>query len=359
MADKPKKTTILDIAAIANVSTATVSRVLSNSDYPVKQEVREQILAIAKDLAYSPNLFSRMLKGADSKEIGVIIPSVANPFYSQLVASVEGVCIKHDYVPIICSSYNTPELQLKHIEMLKQRCVSGILISVLTTDDEVINQLKELDTNIVLFDQTFESKDFDSVNFDFYKAGYMATEYLVQNGHRNIAFATAPLERRSRKLFYKGYRKALEDYGIEFEVTNLVVSKVENDAITTDFHYQNGKNLAKMILEKEKLPDAIIAINDMTAFGIINFFEANEIVVPADISVMGFDNIPFSEMISPSLTTIEQPINLTGRLATEMLINKIEQKTDYERTVKLEPKLIERKSVRKKNKILRKEKNDL
>ncbi len=356
MAEKPKKPTILDIAAIANVSTATVSRVLSNADYPVKQEVREQIIAIAKDLSYSPNLFSRMLKGADSKEIGVIIPSVANPFYAQLVAAIEGFCIKHEYVPIICSSYNSPKLQLKHIEMLKQRCVSGILISVLTTDDEVINQLKELDTNIVLFDQTFENKEFDSVNFDFYKAGYMATEYLIQNGHRNITFATAPLERRSRKLFYKGYRKALDDHGIYFDETNLIISNVENDAINTDFHYQNGKNLAKMVLLNERLPDAIIAINDMTAFGIIKFFEANEIRVPADISVIGFDNIPFSEMVSPSLTTIEQPINLTGRLATEILINKIEQKADYERIITLEPKLIERKSVRKKNLILRKDK---
>ncbi|WP_058485692.1 LacI family DNA-binding transcriptional regulator [Defluviitalea phaphyphila] len=342
-----KAPTISDIAKLANVSIATVSRVLNNTNYPVKKEVREKVLKIAKELNYKPNIFSKMLKGGMSREIGVIIPSITNPFYAQLISAVEKECINRDYVPIVCSSYNSSKLEKKHLDMLLQKQVAGMLISTINTSKTFLKSLSSYNMKFVLFDQNYEDLEYDSVSFDFYKSSYLAVEYLIKCGHKDIAFLTAPIDRKSRKMIYKGYKQALRDNGLRFNRKRVVISSIKDMEFQGEREYENGKKLVKMLLKSETLPDAIVAINDMTAIGIIKELMSNKIDVPNDISVIGFDNISIGEMINPSLTTMHQPAYKTGTLAAKMLLDRIEGKEIENNKIILQPTLIERNSVKK------------
>lgn len=348
-----KNPTISDIAKMANVSIATVSRVLNNANYPVKEEVRNKILKIAREINYKPNIFSKMLKGGVSKEIGVIVPSITNPFYAQLVSAVEKECISRGYVPIICSSYNSSKLEKKHIDMFSQKQVAGMLMSTINNNKTLLKILSDLDMKFVLFDQNYEELDCDSVSFDFYKSSYLAVEYLIQCGHKDIALLTAPLDRKSRKLIYEGYKKCLKDKGLRFNSKRVIVSSASDTSERGEAEYENGRNLTRQLLESEMLPDAIVAINDMTAIGIIKELTSNGINVPNDISVIGFDNISISAMINPALTTMNQPSYETGILATRMLLDRIEGREVKNNKIVLQPTLIERNSVKKIHRKLR------
>mgnify|MGYP000408931670 FL=1 len=169
MAGNEKKPTISDIARKAGVSIATVSRVLRGSDYPVKSEVRERVTVIARQMEYKPNIFSQMLRGSSSREIGIIAPSITNPFYAQLISAAEQECLKRGYIPFICSSMGEPQLEMNHLDMLEDRCVAGILLSSMGQGEGIVKRLNELRIPIMLFDQTLDSYEGDGILFDFYQ----------------------------------------------------------------------------------------------------------------------------------------------------------------------------------------------
>ena len=352
MSKDVKKATISDIAQAAGVSTATVSRVLNNVDYPIKEELRHRVLQIAQDMHYRPNIFSRILKGGQSKELGVIIPSITNPFYAQLISAVEKECIERGYIPIICSSYNSPQLQSRHLDMLREKHVSGVLVSSLSTADTVMRQLADSGMEVVFFDQSSE-ENINSINFDFYRGGYMATSYLIECGHRDIVFASGPLDRRSRKLIYDGYKQALRENDLRFNAKHVLLSDNRAENAGGAYDYQSGRQLGQKLMDGAYLPDAVLAINDMTAIGIINVLAEHEVQVPNDVSVIGFDNIALSSMVTPALTTINQPAYQTGQLAAQMLINSIEGVAPTEPAITLQPLLVERKSVRRRHRKVR------
>jgi len=349
-----KKPTIKDVARISESSIATVSRVLNNSEYPVKQELRERILKVAEEIDYKPNIFSKMLKGAASKEIGIIIPSISNPFYAQLVSSVERECLKRNYIPIICSSYNDYDLEMRHIETLIQKQVAGIIMSNIGEVKKLTDKLNHEKMKFVLFDQYYKNMDYSSISFDFYKSGYMAVEFLISNSNKEIAFLTAPFDRLSRKMIFEGYKDALKNHNLPFNKKLVLVSEIPNGENVSNAEFENGFLLADMLLKLKKLPDAIVAINDITAIGIIKGLNTKGVKIPEDISIIGFDDISFSSMITPGLTTMRQSSTITGTQGTRMLIDKIEGKKIENNNILISPELIIRNSV----KIGGREKND-
>lgn len=348
-----KKITISDIAKAAKVSNATVSRVLNNSDYPVKEEIRQRVLDIAQKMEYKPNIFSQMLKGGSSKEVGVIVPSITNPFYAQLVSAVEKECIRRGYIPIICSSYNSFKLENGHIEMLQARQVAGILISSISTSNLFIKKLEGSKIPFVLFDQSVEGFRGNSVSFDFFQGGFMATQYLLQQGHRKIVFASPPMDRRSRKLIYEGYKQALMEHSKRANCKKVLLCETEFEDHSGEFDYQNGVALGELLLQQTYLPDAVLAVNDMIAIGMINDLVSHGIQVPHDISIIGFDNIFLSGMVTPALTTIDQPAYKTGYYATKILLDQVQGLETNVQQISIEPTLVERNSVRKFHKKVR------
>ncbi|MFR9160022.1 MAG: substrate-binding domain-containing protein [Ruthenibacterium lactatiformans] len=173
------------------------------------------------------------------------------------------------------------------------------------------------------------------------------TRYLIQCGHRDIAFASGPMDRRSRKQRFEGYKAALRKNGIRFNSKRLLLYEGSTDAGAENSEFRNGYELGKMLLQGECLPDAVFAINDMTAIGMIQCLKINGVYVPADVSVIGFDNIYISDFVEPALTTISQPSYEMGRKAARMLLDAIEQPGCAQENVVMEPTLVERRSVRK------------
>lgn len=353
----PKKATIADIAKRAGVSAATVSRVMSNSDYPVRESLRAKVLDAAAQLNYKPNRFSQLLKGGASREVAVLVPSITNPFYSQLIGAVERECLRRGYTLIICSSQNSPELELRHLETMERRQVDGVLLSSIHLSDDFLHQLSRSARAFVLLDQVPPSYGADCVSFDFFKAGHLAAQYLLGCGHRDIAFISGPLDRYSRRLYLDGYRKALREAGLHPSSRRILLyngSSASPDADpTVENSYSCGRELGRMLLRGDYLPDAVVAVNDMMAIGAIKLLEQQGVRVPNDLSVIGFDDISVSALVSPALTTIAQPAAETGRLAACILLDRLEGKEVTEGQVFLQPALIERESVRRLHKKLR------
>lgn len=345
---KARRPTVLDIAREAHVSPATVSRVLGDADYPVTNELRERVHETARRLNYKPNIYGQMLKGGGGREIGIIVPDLINPFYAQLVSAVARHCLTRGYAPIVCCSYGSPEQEDRQLDILLRQQVGGILLSSIGQNSALIEKLAEPGAPpVVLFDQSVEGFEGDCVSFDFHKGGFMAASYLIQCGHRKIAFVSHALDRGSRRQIYDGYCEALEKAGIPLNPDMVLIHPAIQSSDDGDVDFQNGRLLTRMLLECGELPDAVMAINDITAIGIMDALHQQGVRIPRDLSVIGFDDIPISAMVRPALTTIRQPAVETGARAVELLFRRIDEpELEPERMI-IEPELVVRQSVKK------------
>ena len=346
--DSRRRITISDVAKKAGVSIATVSRVLNGTDYPVKDSLRKAVLRAAEQMNYTPNFFGRSLKSGKSNDIGVILPSMINPFYSEVIAGTEKECRDAGYNPIFCSSNNEPEKELEQIRLMRKKCVEGLLISTINADSGPLRRYIMGNSNVVLFDQPAEGLSCGSVGYDFTLAGALAAHYLTGKDHRRIAFLSPPLDRPSRRAIFKGFRRALEESDVGFRPEDLIVLPSETALDEKgNYEFENGHRLARAFLKMHCPATAAVAINDITAFGVIQELLRSGRRVPGDISVMGFDNINFSAMVNPALTTVSQPSFEMGRLAARVLIGGL-QKADRREAAEhilLKPEVIERESV--------------
>lgn len=339
-----KKPTISDIAKLANTSVATVSRVLNDSGYPVRESLRKRVLDAAAQLNYVPNLVGKQLKTNTSNEIGVIIPNISNPYYTLLISGLEYVARQNGYYILLCNSNADPKVEKKYLEYLYQKQVSGIIISSINPDLKYLEFLQNNELEIVAFEQDIDL-NCNKINFDYFRGGYLATEHLIKKGHRDIGFISAPLSRYSRTKVFEGFLACLDKYGVTVKKEFIRLAPSEKEVSGQIFEYQNGKNLVKDLLKERSFPSALFCINDMTAFGVIQQLQKNGIKIPEDVSVIGFDNIDISEMVTPSLTTIDQCTFEMGRLAAEALIKSIKDKTRKPVSTLLQPTLIEREST--------------
>ncbi|NGP45611.1 LacI family transcriptional regulator [Bacillaceae bacterium SIJ1] len=340
-----KHPTIYDIAKKAGTSSATVSRVLSNSGYPVRSELREKIKKVAEEVNYIPNMLGRQLKTNNSMTIGVIIPSITNPFYSSIVLGVEDIARSRGYHVLLCNSHRSPQLEEEYLKTLFEKQVKGLIVSSISPDKNLLGALVRKGLQIVAFDQTIDGLNSSQIHFDYKKGGFMATEYLIKKGHRKIALISSPLTRPSRISVYEGYLNALEQNDLDIDESLIQVASKEYEAFDRSYEFKNGIELTQNLLKNSELPTAIFVCNDMTAFGVMNELTKQGINVPEQMSVMGFDNIEFSEMITPPLTTIQQPDYEMGKLACNLLLDQLDGKTVENVDIMLQPKVIDRSSV--------------
>ncbi len=343
--NKGRKVTIYDIAGEVGTSPSTVSRVLSNSGYPVREELRSRIVDAADRLGYTPNVIGRMLKKNDSRDIGVIVPNISNPFYPQLVLGVEQEARKLGYDILLCNSFRDPDTERKYLESLYQKQVRGIILSSINQELRFLRKLYENGIRIVVLDQENTGLRCSRVGFDYIKGGMMAIDYLAKKGHSDIAFVTSPLTKKSRMLTFEGFKLGLYSNGIPYREDYVLVSETEEEYENSTYEFENGKRLAGKLLSCKNIPTAVFAVNDMTAFGVIHGLLNSGVKVPEDVSVVGFDNIEISSMINPPLTTVAQPSFETGRMACRLLVDSMEDSDYKDVSVTLEPALVVRSSV--------------
>ncbi|RZJ63460.1 MAG: LacI family transcriptional regulator [Flavobacterium sp.] len=333
-----KKTTIYDIAKELNITVSTVSRALSGFS-AISETTREAVIETAKKLNYSPNRLASALKSGKTYIIGVIVPSVQAHFFASIIHSIEEGLKDSGYRVILYQSNESVENEINGVKTLLEAQVDGIIASMsLETEDvshfaEVVKQNKPL----ILFDRVNEGLNVPTVTLDDFKAGYIATQHLIDQGYKNIAFLTTIHQIKIFENRLKGYKSALIDNGFTVRDENIIFGGLS---------IKDGRFGASKLIRHENKPDAIIAGDDFTALGVIKKLkEINE--TPPKIGVIGFANEAFSAYITPNLSTIDQHPNQMGTECSKMFLKMIQQENPYKdiKHVVLDPTMVERQST--------------
>jgi len=333
-----KKTTIYDIAKELNITVSTVSRALSGFS-AISETTREAVFETAKKLNYSPNRLASALKSGKTYIIGVIVPSVQAHFFASIIHSIEEGLKDSGYRVILYQSNESVENEINGVKTLLEAQVDGIIASMsLETEDashfaEVVKQNKPL----ILFDRVNVDLNVPTVTLDDFKAGYIATQHLINQGYKNIAFVTTVHQIKIFENRLKGYKSALTDNGFKVKDENIIFGGLS---------IKDGRFGASKLMRYENKPDAIIAGDDFTALGVIKKLkEINE--APPKIGVIGFANEAFSAYITPNLSTIDQHPNQMGTECSKMFLKMIQQENPYKdiKHVVLDPTMVERQST--------------
>lgn len=333
-----KKTTIYDIAKELNVTVSTVSRALSG--FPaISESTRKMVIDAAKRLNYSPNRLASALKSGKTYIVGVIVPSVQAHFFASVIHSIEEGLKGSGYRIILYQSNESVENEIKGVKTLLEAQVDGIMASIsLETNDvshfqEIIKQNKPL----ILFDRTSTKLNVPTVTLNDFQAGFLATQHLIDQGYKNIAFVTTNHQIKIFDDRLEGYREAMKFNNLPIDDEQIILGGLS----IKDGRYGAGK-----LLRGNSMPDAIIAGDDFTALGVIKKLkEVNQ--TPPKIGVIGFANEAFSAYITPSLSTVDQHPNQMGKDCAEMFLEMIKQNNpyDYIRNVVLTPTIVERQST--------------
>ena len=336
-----KKSTIYDVAKIAGVSPSTISRVI-NTPKIVAKDTRQKVINAIKELAYIPNMMAASMPRRRTNYIGLIIPDITNIFFSNLVRGVQDVCEKHGYNVLVVNSDDSQEKEGRYLKLLYSRRLDGVILTVAgyrekDFPEEELSLLKKM--NIVLIDREINGMTTPIVKVDNFAGAYSAVKYLLTMGHRKIMYLAGIEGTRTNQEREKGYLAALKEAHINWKKELAVDFRL-------DTAYQKIMHYWPQLQNSNDLPTAIFAANDLMAIGALKAFAKLKVRVPEEVSIIGFDNIPFSDCTYPPLTTIAQPTYLMGQMAVETLLKVIDKKK-IKKSVEFKTELVERDSVRR------------
>lgn len=330
--------TIKDIAKLAHVSTATVSRVINSPD-KVSADKKALVDKIIQESNYFPNALARGLIQAKTKSIGVIIPDINNLFYPAVVRGLEDSLESNGYNLFLCNTDKYIEKEIKYINTLLEQRVDGIVFMGTRPIDPHKNaHIKAVSKRIpvIMVNDYIVGSEAYSVLSDEIDGAYNAVKYLIELGHTRIAFFTGESEYTTYRNKEKGYEMALSENKIP-----ILEEYIYRDGASEE----GGARNAKRMLEKgNPMPTAIFAASDQTALGAIKAISEAKFKVPEDFSIIGYANIPISSLLYPELTTINQFPYETGKMAAELLAKIIDGEKPNQRKFLIEPKLIVRQS---------------
>ena len=319
--------TIKDIANKLGVSISTVSRALK--DHPdISEKTREAVQELAKILGYKPNLIALNLKHSRTNTIGVLIPEIEHYFFSTVLNGVEEVAYKRNFSVMVFQSNESYMREVLNTQTLLANRVDGVLASFSknTHDFSHFQQLVDNEIPLVFFDRERDDLHADSVIVDDYTGAYNAVSHLISKGCTKIAFYSAPQHLVLGKNRLEGYRAALEDNGIAFTP----------DLVYSCDTFNESEKISRSILKKHDRPDAIFAVNDLTAIGAMKIAKNLGLRIPEDIRFVGFENSRSSWICEPELTTVDQFGFELGKKATELLLARIKLETfEYETEKKI------------------------
>jgi LacI family transcriptional regulator len=302
---------ILDVALKANVSIATVSRVVNKSDHKVNPITRENVLAAIRELDYRPNALAKGLLMKKTMTIGIIIPDISNPYYAEIVRGIQDTADRAGYAVMLHNTDGKQERIIRHIYLLREKSVDGVIFcGGIINGYETLSILKELKERVVVVGR--HEVDFPAVMVDNMGGATQAVQHLIDLGHRRIGCIGGPDGSTTAADRLTGYRNALAQNGMALN-EHLVKRGTWNP--------ESGYLLAKELLERPERPTAVFSANDQMAFGAIKAARELGLVVPADLAVVGFDNVPPGFYFDPPLTTVEIPMYDIGTASMQMLID--------------------------------------
>lgn len=332
------KKTINEVAKLAGVSKSTVSRVINNSK-PVNLDKKEKVLKAISELEFRPNPMARGLVHKKTGLIGVLIPDITNPFFAEIVRGIEDVIQAYHFSILLCHTYHSHEKELEHLNMFHEKYVDGIVFMTSKVTESHRKFFIKTKLPVTFVNRRCRDLDSYSVDIDNYAAAFEMTKFFLNRGHRRIAVIRAPLtDKTSGYERFRGYQDALKLFNLSIE---------DHLVLRSNFKIENAYKSVRNFLENNRWATAMVATSDLMAIGAIKCLTDYGYRVPEDVEVSGFDDIPMATYYSPSITTVRQPIMEMGKVATQILMAKIEDKTMLENNIVLPHTVIFRKSTLK------------
>ncbi len=311
----PKPVTIREVADLARVSIATVSRVVNGSQ-KVDPQMAERVRAAIASLNYQPNRAARALAGSRSALLGLLLTDIQNPFFMDMMSGVEEVSQQNGYLLVICNSAEDPQKEKQYIEILAAEPVAGAIIVPSRERLDALSLLKARHIPIVTVDRRVHDRSVDAVLVDTVRAAKEAVTHLIDNGYRRIGIITGPKAATTANDRLLGYCQALQEAGIEFDPALEQRGPFKEDA---------GEQGAKRLLLCDPPVDAIITANNRLTLGVLRALYAQGKHVPEDIAVVGFDEMHWAIPELASITTVTQPAYEIGRTAALRLLQRLQQ----------------------------------
>lgn len=343
--------TIRDVAKASGFSASTVSIVLNNA--PLARYIplltKNRIQKAAKSLGYHPNIFAKSLRSKRTHTIGVILFDITDPYCTPILRGIENRLYEASYLPILADAHNERGRFERYLEMLLERRVEALIILAnwLLLDINILSDLGKPDVPTVIVGRELESNSTSSVTVDDEGGGYAAVAHLHALGHRKIAFVRGPKALASSKNRWSGVRRFARDTGLELDA-RLVVDLPEQ--LNPNMGVDDAYRMTQELLRQRRPFTALMAYDDMTAFGAVRALAKSGIQVPRDCSVIGFDDVSTSSLFLPSLTTIRQPLEAMGSSAVNIVVDSINSAAEHRKVPavhrKLPSELVVRESTR-------------
>lgn len=327
--------TMKQVAEKARVSTTTVSHVINNTRV-VSEDARERVLAVINELRYIPSAVARSLKNDKTHTLGMMIPNNSNPYFAEIIQGIEDESFKLGYNIILCNSYDDPKKQTAYTRVLMEKRIDGLILVSSGSDEELNQLLNDEGIPKVLVDREVPGLIADFIEADHEQGGYLATKYLIDLGHRNIACVAGPQNLLLSSDRVHGYRRALQEAGIPLRDEFLTYS---------DFTSEGGFNAMQQLLALPQRPSAIFLSNDLMAIGGLCAAQQAGVRIPEQLSIMGYDDIALASFSTPRLTTIAQPKYEIGVLTAQVMVARIRNAELPWRREMLQTKLVIRQST--------------
>ena len=333
-----KHVTIMDIAYELGISKSTVSRALDENNHNISKETKQKILEVANRLGYKRNELAINFRKQSTRTIGIIVPEMVTPFYVNFIACAQTLLNKLDYRVILAQSHEDADAERANLQMMEDYRVDGIMISACHNQKniDIYRRLIEKEIPLIFMDRTVENISASKVKIDNYIKAFFMVEHLIRSGRKHIVHLSGPsyiqnaLERR------KAYIDALEKFQIPFQKEYLVDSGLS---------MEEGEKSMEAFIQQQIPFDAVFCFTEMCALGAKNCLEKHHFSIPEEVAVCCISGTSLSKLVHPSITTVEQPVEQMADIATELLIEKIENPDMVDKTVVLEAKMFLRDST--------------
>ncbi|MFC6289375.1 ribose utilization transcriptional repressor RbsR [Levilactobacillus angrenensis] len=329
-----RKVTIRDLAEAAGVSVTTVSQILNGKGERFSLDTRRRVHQLQEEMGYVPDFNARNLIMKSAQTIGVLVPNLGNPFFSMFIRGVQETSRERHFIPLIFGANHDEKLESYYLEELIKRAVDGLIIaSASITGEAIDNILKKNGIPYLLIDQN-GGPSLDRVQINDAQGGKLAADHLLALGHQRIVVVMPDQPTQNLKIRVAGFKRRLADNHVDLAETAVIHSPMTK---------LGGYQATAAVLAQH--PTAVFAVNDETALGLMRGLHEQGVRVPADISVLGYDDIDLDEYVVPKLTTIHQPVVTMGQQATGLLINRIKDQRQAAQLVDLPVNLQEREST--------------
>ncbi len=326
-----------EVALRANVSIATVSRVLNKSD-KVVPETRMIVEQALRDLGYRPSRVARRLrmKSGRAHLVGLIIPDILNPFYTEVARGVEDAAYAAEYALLLCNSDESPEKEGFYLDVMRSESVDGIVLPPFDETDSAVLELVKTGMPVVCVDRSLARVQTDLVEVDNYRGAFEGVTHLLKKGHRHIGLIEGRAEVSTSRERRRGYLDALAAGGVNPRMDLMRAG---------DFRQESGRVLANQLLDLRRPPTALFVCNNLMTVGALSALHQRKLRVPKDVAIVGFDDLPWAEALDPPPTVVRQPAYEVGRQAMELLLKRIGEPNRPPVVVRLLPELVIRQST--------------